>query len=89
MNMEQNYTEKDYYLHIFPYEGSLKFLAEELKKIEKSGKKTMWYYGGQETLKRLEKGRKLIEKGRKGGLSLTPHDVNNIVYALLRKLEII
>ncbi len=85
--MKQNITEKDYYLHLFPYKGALKVLEEEIERIKKSGKKTLWYYSGEKTLKRLKEGRVLIEKGRKGGLSLTPHDVNNIIYALLRKLE--
>lgn len=85
--MKENFTEKDYNLHLFPYEGSLKALEEELEMIEKSGKKTLWYYSGRETLRRLKGGETLMEKGRKEGLSLTPHDVNNIVYALLRKLE--
>jgi ppGpp synthetase/RelA/SpoT-type nucleotidyltranferase len=85
--MKENFREKDYYLHRYPYEGSLKFLREELEMIEESGKKTLWYYSGKETLRRLKKGRILIEKGIKGGLSLTPYDFNNIVYALLKKLE--
>lgn len=85
--MKENFTEKDYYLHPFTYKGSLRALAEELKAIEKSEKKTLWYHSGKETLESLEKGKHLIEKGGKEKLSLTPHDVNNIVYALLRKLE--
>ncbi|XOB40631.1 MAG: hypothetical protein ACKKMR_01285 [Candidatus Nealsonbacteria bacterium] len=85
--MEKNFTEKDYYLHPFPYKGSLKALEEEIEKIEESGKKTLWYHSGKKTLERLKKGRVLLEKGRKGELSLSPHDVNNIVYALLKKLE--
>jgi len=85
--MKENFTEKDYYLHLFAYRGSLIALKEELEAIEKSGKKTLWYHSGKETLETLEKGKHLIEKGRKGELSLTPYDVNNIVYALLRKLE--
>lgn len=85
--MKENFTEKDYYLHIFPYEGSLKALEEEIERIEKSGKKTLWYYSGIKTIERLKGGRVLVEKGRRGALSLTPYDVNNIVYALLRRLK--
>ena len=85
--MKKKLTEKDYCLHLLPYEGSLEALEEEIERIEKSPKKTLWYYSGVETLKRLKEGRGLMEKGRKEGLSLTPYDVNNIVYAVLRKLE--
>lgn len=85
--MKNDFTQKDYYLHRLPYEGSLLALREEINILEKSGKKTLWYYSGSQTLKRLEKVRELLEKGRKDALSLTPHDVNNIIYALLRKLE--
>lgn len=85
--MKKDFTEKDYYLHSFPYKGSLKALQEEIERIEGSGKKTLWYHSGKKTLERLKKGRVLMEKGRKGELLLTPHDVNNIVYALLKKLE--
>lgn len=85
--MKKKLTEKDYYLHLLPYEGSLKALGEEIERIEQSERRTLWYYSGVETLKRLKEGRSLIEKGRKEGLSLNPYDVNNIVYALLRKLE--
>lgn len=84
--MEETFTEKNYYLHRLAYRESLKALKEELEIIERSGKKSVWYYSGIETLKRLKEGKALIEKGIKG-LSLTPHDVNNIVYVLLRKLE--
>ena len=84
--MKENFTEKDYYLHPFPYRGSLKALEEELEILERSARKTLWYYSGRETLRRLKEGKVLIKKGRKG-VSLTPHDVNNIIYALLKKLE--
>jgi len=85
--MKETFAEKDYYLHLLPFKQALKALREELEMIEKSGKKTLWYYSGRKTLSRLKKGKILIDKGIKGGLSLTPHDVNNIIYALLRKLE--
>ncbi len=84
---EEEFTEKDYYLHRFPYEGALEILEEEIKRIEESGKKTLWYYSGRKTLQRLKEGKRLIEKGRREALTLTPYDMNNIVYALLRKLE--
>jgi len=85
--MKENFTEKDYNLHFRPCQECYKVLKEELEKIEASGKKTLWYYSGKETLSRFEAKKILIEKGGKEGLSLTPHDVNNIVYILLRKLE--
>jgi len=85
--VEEKFTEKDYYLHPFSCQESLRALEEELKMLEKSGKKTLWFYSGEETFKRLKKGESWLEKGRKGEVLLTPHDVNNIVYVLLKKLE--
>ena len=85
--MKEKITEKDYYLHTSSYKGALEILKKEIKKIKKSGRKTLWYYGGEETLERLKKGTELINKGRNGGLSLTPYDVNNIIHVLLKKLE--
>jgi len=85
--VEEKFTEKDYYLHPFPYQESLKALEEELKMLEKSGKKTLWFYSGEETFKRLKKGESWLKEGRTGEVSLTPYDVNNIVYVLLKKLE--
>lgn len=83
----ENITEKNYYLHLFPYKGALASLGKEIYSIEKSGKKTLWYYSGKSTLDKLEKGKKLMEKGVKGGLYLTPHDVNNIIYVLIKRLN--
>lgn len=85
--MEKNFTENDYYLHSVNFRGALKTLEEELERIEKSGKKILWYYSGKKTLERLKKKNLLLKKGIKRELELTPHDVNNIVYVLLKKLE--
>ena len=85
--MKEFFTEENYYLHLFSYLGSLRALGEEIKRIEASPKKSLWYYSGKATLKKLKKGRVLMEKGRKGGLPLTPHDVRNIIYVLLKELK--
>lgn len=88
--MKQEFTEKNYYLHPSPYLEVLKALEEEIRRIEKSGKKTLWFYSGKHTLARLKKGREcLLKKGRKGEIPLTPQDVNNIVYVLLKKLGMV
>jgi len=85
--MGGNFTEHNYYLHLFNYNGAIEALEKELERIKKSGKTTLWYHSGKETLERLRGGQHLIKKGRKGELSLTPYDVNNIIYALLKKLK--
>ncbi len=85
--MKESFTEENYYLHLFSYFGSLKALEKEIKRIEASPKKSLWYYSGKATLKKLKKGLSLMEKGRKGGLPLTPHDVRNIIYVLLKELK--
>ena len=76
--MERKHTQEDYFLYPLYYERALKILEEKLETIKKSGKKTLWYYSAKETLKRLKK-----EKG----VNLTPHDVNNIVSALLQHIK--
>lgn len=84
---EEKITEKNYYLHPWPYLEVLKALEKELDRIEKSGKKTIWYHSGRKTLHHLKRGKEyLLKKGRKGEIPLTPYDVNNIVYVLLRQL---
>jgi hypothetical protein len=76
--MGREYTQRDYFLYPLYYERVLKILEEELEMVEKSGKKTLWYYSAVETLKQLKK-----EKG----VNLSPYDMNNIVYALLRRIK--
>ena len=76
--METKFTQKDYVLSREDYQEVLRFLKEEIEKIEKSKKKTLWYYGAAETLKHL-----IEEEGN----NLNPHDVDNITYVLLRRIE--
>lgn len=73
------YTQKDYFLYLTYLEKVLNFLKKELEMIEKSGKKTLWYFSAQETLKHLKE-----EKGR----NLTPHDVDTIVYTLINQIKL-
>ena len=47
--------------------------------IEKSDKKTLWYYGAQQTFEHLKKER---------GKNLTPHDVDTIIYVLLDQVKL-
>jgi hypothetical protein len=76
--MKRKFTQEEYIMYPLPYKEILKILEEELKTIEKSGKKPLWYYSAEETLNHLKK-----EKGA----NLTPYDVNNIFYVLLKKLS--
>ena len=76
--METKFTQKDYILYGRYYDKVLEFLKKELEMIEKSGKKTLWYYGAQKTFERLKK--------EEGG-NLNPHDVDTIVYVLLEQIK--
>lgn len=73
--MKEKFSQKDYFLYPLLYEKILVILGKELETIERSEKKTLWYYSAKETSRHLEK-----EKGA----NLTPHDVNNIVSVLLK-----
>lgn len=73
------YTQKDYFLYLTHLKGVLEFLKKELKMVEKSGKKTLWYYGARKTLEHLNE-----EKGK----NLTPHDVDTIIYALINQIKL-
>ncbi len=76
--MKTKFTQKDYVLSREDYEEVFTLFEKKIKKIEKSKKKTLWYYGAIETFKRLKK-----EKGN----NLNPRDVDNITYVLLRQIE--
>ena len=75
--MKRKFTQEEYVMYPFPYQETLKILEDELRIIEKSGKKPMWYYSAKETVEHLRKGK---------GANLTPYDVNNIFYVLLKRL---
>jgi len=75
--MKRKFTQEEYIMYPIPYWETLKILEDELRIIEKSGKKPMWYYSAEETVEHLRK-----EKGA----NLTPYDVNNIFYVLLKRL---
>ena len=75
--MKRKFTQEEYIMYPFPYQETLKILEDELRLIEKSGKKPMWYYSAEKTVEHLRK-----EKGA----NLTPYDVNNIFYILLKRL---
>jgi hypothetical protein len=75
--MKRKFTQEEYIMYPFPCQETLKILEDELRMIEKSGKKPMWYYSAEETVEHLRK-----EKGA----NLTPYDVNNIFYVLLKRL---
>lgn len=77
--METKFTQKDYILYGRFYEKVLEFFKKELEMIEKSDKKTLWYYGAQQTFEHLKK-----EKGK----NLTPHDVDTIIYVLLDQVRL-
>ena len=76
--MEAKFTQKDYILYRRYYDKVLELFKKELEMIEKSGKKTLWYYGAKKTLKHLKE-----EEGK----NLIPRDVDNIVYVLLDQIE--
>ena len=76
--MKKGFSQKDYVLHLTAYVGVLKYFKQELAEIEKSGKKTLWYFGAKKTFKHLKE-----EKGK----NLLPRDVDNIVYALLAQIK--
>jgi len=75
--MKAKFTQKDYILYGRYYDKVLEFYKKELEMIEKSGKKTLWYYGAKKTFEHLKE-----ESG-----NLTPYDVDNIVYVLLNQIE--
>jgi len=76
--METKFVQKDYVLSREDYKEVFSLFEKEIKKIEKSKKKTLWYYGAAETLKHLKE-----EKGN----NLNPRDIDNITYVLLRQIE--
>ena len=76
--MEAKFTQKDYLLYRRFYDKVLEFFKKELEMIEKSSKKTLWYYGAHKTFERLKK-----EEGE----NLNPHDVDTIIYVLLEQIK--
>jgi len=76
--MREKFTQKDYFLYLRYYNKVLKLLKKELDTIKKSGRKTLWFYSARKTLEHL-----MEEKGN----SLTPYDIDNIVYTLLNQIK--
>ncbi len=76
--MTTKFTQKDYILIPRYYDRVLVFFKEEVKRIKKSSKKTLWYYGAKKTLEHLKE-----EMGR----NLVPRDVDNIIYVLLDQIK--
>lgn len=76
--MEAKFTQKDYILYRRYYDKVLEFFEKGLEMIEKSGKKTLWYYGAKKTLECLKE-----EEGK----NLSPRDVDNIIHILLDRIE--
>ncbi|MCK4781408.1 hypothetical protein KAS79_00575 [Candidatus Parcubacteria bacterium] len=75
---KEKFNQEDYFVRPLYCDKVLEILKKELEKIEKSGKKSLWAFSAEKTLKHLEK-----EKG----LNLSPHDVENIICALLKYID--
>lgn len=72
------FSQKDYILYKRYYDKILNILKKELERIKKEGKKTLWFYGAQKTYEHLRD-----EEGK----SLTPRDVDNIIFVLADKIQ--
>ena len=74
----EEFTQKDYSLYLSYLDKVLVILENELKTIEESGKKTLWFYGAQKTLEHLKE---------KNGQELIPRDVDVIAHVLSNRIK--
>jgi len=76
--MTNKFTQKNYILYRRFYDKVLEFFKKELEMIERTGKKTLWYYDAQKTFEHLKEDE---------GKNLTPSDVDNIIYVLVNQMQ--